>query len=193
MSKPLVVQKILESKTIVDFLRERGIDPAKESGTRYKYLCPLHGPEKDPSFFVSNDSEFQQYYCFGCKKHGDLINLICELDHISLAECLKRMSDGISIPENELYNYLADKAAEVNDILHRNLEDISLGLSISFRTHRKITNNDPLEIEFLERVFKEVDKLINAMDISQLQVLYPKLVNEGIPSRTEKWQDIHVE
>jgi hypothetical protein len=42
---------------------------------KHKGLCPFH-PERTASFFVFEDS--QRFKCFGCQKHGDVIDLMRE-------------------------------------------------------------------------------------------------------------------
>jgi DNA primase len=61
---------------------------------RFKARCPFHN-EKTPSFTVSR--ERQQYYCFGCEKHGDAINFLCEFEGLTFAEALQKLADRVGI------------------------------------------------------------------------------------------------
>lgn len=50
--------------------------PHREEINRDFYLCPIHS-ERTPSFVVyKNDNKF---YCFGCNRHGSVIDLYMEL------------------------------------------------------------------------------------------------------------------
>ena len=49
-------------------------------------LCPFH-TERTPSFCVFKSSN--KYYCFGCQKRGDVINLIMELHGLNFIEAVK--------------------------------------------------------------------------------------------------------
>lgn len=48
------------------------------------YNCPFHS-EKTNSFSVKNG----RFRCFGCNKSGDLIDFVCEMEKISVADALK--------------------------------------------------------------------------------------------------------
>ena len=70
----------------------------KPAGTgRLKACCPFHN-EKTPSFTVSRDR--QQYYCFGCEKHGDAISFLCDFEGLTFYEALRKLADraGIRLP-----------------------------------------------------------------------------------------------
>ena len=54
-------------------------------GGRYWACCPFHN-EKTPSFSVSPDT--QLYYCFGCKKGGDAVRFVMEMENLSYPEAV---------------------------------------------------------------------------------------------------------
>jgi hypothetical protein len=58
-------------------------------GNQIKALCPLH-QEKTPSFVIYLDSN--QYHCFGCQKHGDVISFLMEMESIGFKEAVMRLS-----------------------------------------------------------------------------------------------------
>lgn len=45
----------------------------RPSGVKQRGLCPIHG-ENSPSFFV--DPQIQRWSCFGCHRHGDVVDLL---------------------------------------------------------------------------------------------------------------------
>ena len=63
-----VIEHILKKKSIVEYLEKKGYQPFKQlTGGKLSYLCPLPGhTETRPSFFVWTNSEFENFYCFGC-------------------------------------------------------------------------------------------------------------------------------
>lgn len=61
-------------------------EPKMRGGGRLKYCCPLH-EEKDPSFTVYERNN--SWFCFGCNKGGDVINLIKELENCDFKEAVK--------------------------------------------------------------------------------------------------------
>jgi CRISPR/Cas system-associated exonuclease Cas4 (RecB family) len=50
--------------------------------------CPFHG-EKTPSFMVDSKNKF---HCFSCGKHGDVIDFLMELEGVSFADAVRRLT-----------------------------------------------------------------------------------------------------
>ncbi len=59
-------------------------------GKNYKACCPFHN-EKTPSFNINTDK--QMFYCFGCKKGGDVFSFIQEIEHVDFKEALKLLAE----------------------------------------------------------------------------------------------------
>jgi DNA primase len=72
----------------------------RRSGASYKGRCPFHD-ETSPSFYVHPDRGF--FYCFGCRKGGDAIRFLEEIDGRSFMEALTDLAGraGIEIPAEE--------------------------------------------------------------------------------------------
>jgi DNA primase len=86
----------------------------EKRGARWTGLCPFHN-EKTPSFGVNEEKGF--FYCFGCKKGGDVITFIRELEKCSYGEALERLAEkaGVAISyegEDEPAEALASKKRE---------------------------------------------------------------------------------
>jgi len=62
----------------------------KKSGNNYVALCPFHN-EKSPSFYIYTSGN--NYHCFGCGAHGDIINLIQHL-------CGSNFKEAVEILQN---------------------------------------------------------------------------------------------
>lgn len=60
----------------------------RRSGNKLFGLCPLH-KEKTPSFYIYQKSN--SFYCFGCQKGGDIINLIQLLYSYSFVEAVRHL------------------------------------------------------------------------------------------------------
>lgn len=68
-------------------------------GKNYKANCPFHH-EKTPSFHITPDK--QMFYCFGCKKGGDIFSFIQEIERVDFKEALKILAEkaGVSLHES---------------------------------------------------------------------------------------------
>ena len=74
---------------IVDYLAQTGYKPKLTKGVNYWYCSPLR-TELTPSFKVN--AERNQWYDFGTGDHGDIIDLVCALQHCSTAEAMRRLA-----------------------------------------------------------------------------------------------------
>jgi DNA primase len=94
LSRP-VLERLRESADIVLVIGE--VVTLRKAGKSYLGLCPFHG-EKTPSFNVSRDKG--TFYCFGCKKGGDVIDFVMEHERVGFAEAVERLADrfGVELP-----------------------------------------------------------------------------------------------
>ena len=60
-----------------------GIDVNRYS----KALCPVHN-DRHPSLYVADD----HYYCFACGAHGDVIDFVSKLFHLSLYDAARKLA-----------------------------------------------------------------------------------------------------
>ena len=74
---------------IVDYLAQTGYKPKLIKGVNYWYCSPLRS-ELTPSFKVN--AERNQWYDFATGDHGDIIDLVCALQHCSTAEAMRRLA-----------------------------------------------------------------------------------------------------
>jgi DNA primase len=91
---------------IIDEVRDRsdivavieGYTPVKRRGNRHWACCPFHN-EKTPSFAIS--PEKQTFYCFGCKKSGNVYHFIQEKENVDFVGAVRLLASraGIVIPE----------------------------------------------------------------------------------------------
>ena len=79
----------IKQTSIVAYLAQTGYKPKLIKGVNYWYCSPLRS-ELTPSFKVN--VERNQWYDFGTGDHGDIIDLVCALQHCSTAEAMRRLS-----------------------------------------------------------------------------------------------------
>ena len=79
----------IKQQPIVDYLQQHGCSPQHIRGNAYWYCSPLR-KEHTASFKVN--TERNQWYDFATGEHGDIIDLVCILQHCSRAEAMKHLS-----------------------------------------------------------------------------------------------------
>ena len=52
-----------------------------------KALCPFHN-DRHPSLYVADD----HYHCFACGEHGDVIDFVSKLFHLSLYDAVQKLA-----------------------------------------------------------------------------------------------------
>jgi DNA primase len=90
-----VLDQVREAADIVAVVSEHLT--LRKTGRNHVGLCPFHG-EKTPSFNVSREKG--TYYCFGCKRGGDVIDFVMELERVGFAEAVERLAErfGVRLP-----------------------------------------------------------------------------------------------
>ncbi|HLR75695.1 MAG TPA: CHC2 zinc finger domain-containing protein, partial [Virgibacillus sp.] len=79
-----VVDRVRKANDIVDVVGE--FVQLKRQGRNFFGLCPFHD-EQTPSFSVTQDKQI--FYCFGCKKGGNVISFLMELENYTFFEALR--------------------------------------------------------------------------------------------------------
>lgn len=79
----------IKQQSIVDYLQQHGCSPQHIRGNSYWYCSPFRN-EQTASFKVN--TEHNQWYDFATGEHGDIIDLVCILQHCSIAEAMKHLS-----------------------------------------------------------------------------------------------------
>lgn len=79
----------IKQVSIVDYLAQTGYKPKLTKGVNYWYCSPLRS-ELTPSFKVN--AERNQWYDFGTGDHGDIMDLVCALQHCTTAEAMRRLA-----------------------------------------------------------------------------------------------------
>lgn len=90
------IDEIRSRCDIVDLIE--GYTPLKRQGKDYWACCPFH-KEKTPSFKVS--PEYQNYYCFGCQRSGNIFRFVMEQENTDFVGAIRMLARrvGVIIPE----------------------------------------------------------------------------------------------
>ncbi len=121
-------EQILAATDIVDVIGS--YIEVKRAGAVYKALCPFHH-EKTPSFNINQARQF--FHCFGCKKSGDAITFVREIENLTFADAIKKLGArvGIAVVEEAVdpkedrarrqRGRLLDLHRETSEFLHKML------------------------------------------------------------------------
>ena len=122
-------EQILAATDIVDVIGSY-IEVKRGGAGVFKALCPFHN-EKTPSFNINQARQF--FHCFGCKKSGDAITFVREIENLTFADAVKKLGArvGIAVAEEAVdpkedqarrqRGRLLDLHRETSEFLHQML------------------------------------------------------------------------
>ena len=87
------MEELFARNDIVDVVS--GYVTLTRRGTNLFGLCPFHS-EKTPSFSVAPDKQI--YHCFGCKKGGDVVNFIMDIESLTFTEAVQFLAKRANMP-----------------------------------------------------------------------------------------------
>ena len=90
------IEQTRRASDLVDVVGDRV--RLKKQGRRFVGLCPFHN-EKSPSFSV--DPAEGLYYCFGCKKGGDVFRFVQETEGVGFLDAVRLLADKAGIELDE--------------------------------------------------------------------------------------------
>jgi hypothetical protein len=198
------VEKIMKQYPITSYLEDRGIFPSKKSAGKWYYRCPVHEGDNDPSFVVyipgeSNDSLYENYFCYGCHSGLNIINLVSDLENITPYQSYLQLLRGVSVDDHNQTQYHIDKASSsqefdvgfagmgYNDIKRSEL--LYLQINTSIRMHLEDINYDDDETLKWEKLYPIIDQIARKNKPAELQKIYDFLVDVAFPVVTKQVQD----
>jgi hypothetical protein len=193
----IYARTIFKERKITEYLAQKGIFPSREHGNRKMYVCPVHEGDTSPSMTVYTDTEYENYYCFGCHSGTTIINLVADMEKIDKRQAFKSLIQGLDIPGGAALEDISDsydsfvKEGAYGDLVSMaDVEDLSLRISVEcYNFLNWQVNFDVEEVDFFEKVLQKVDALTRAKDKQGLEDIFGFLVEEGIPYRAELFYD----
>lgn len=106
------IEEIRSAADIVDVVGD--YVRLRKQGSRFVGLCPFHS-EKSPSFSV--DAAQNLFYCFGCRKGGDVFTFVREIEGLEFNEAVRTLAErfNIALPEE---GAPTEEASETESIYH---------------------------------------------------------------------------
>ncbi|MBT6051047.1 MAG: hypothetical protein HOG49_29975 [Candidatus Scalindua sp.] len=179
MIKEQSLHLIRNKHSIGDYLASKDIHPVRCLGDRTSYVCPIHKDTK-PSFIVyaaNDESENENYFCFGCKRSGCIISLKAAMEDLTWGESISVLGKDVNITESSEIEFLVkalkkqingEDSEETGEIGRLSLNISSMGFLYS----QKIKRDEKEEIDFLEKLYKKVDYLVKSEDLEGMIQLY---------------------
>lgn len=117
------ISEVLDKTDIVNLI-SRYVKVEKKGG-KYWACCPFHN-ETEPSFNISDSK--QLYHCFGCKKSGNAISFLMELENIEFIDALKILAEqaGLEMPQRGGGDYVKRISKDERETLYRLMRDAAL-------------------------------------------------------------------
>lgn len=190
-----IIDSISKSLKITDYLSSKGFNYSSRDGNRYKYKCPLpsHPNDNSPSFFIFDKPNGQDYYCFGCKSSGNVVNFVSAFEQISLRETLEKLSKGLNISVDDIIDSIIRDLVVYSDSNSDNDKKesiIATSLFISNHMYDFLSkvNFNKEDLEIAEKLFKIVDSYVLVERLDDLEE-----ISALLPSRTKARYDMYVE
>ncbi|QFP41665.1 DNA primase [Borrelia miyamotoi] len=122
-----LIDLIKKRVDIVDFIGEH-VSLVK-SGASYKGLCPFHA-EKTPSFSITPSQGL--FYCFGCKKGGNVITFLMDIDKLDYNAAIKSLCSRIGIVYDDIKRTTKIKDEEQDKAIVSTIYDLNYKLIKTF-------------------------------------------------------------
>jgi hypothetical protein len=184
-----IIKEMRSKVSVVQILSdEYGLVFEQRNQSHHRGHCPYPDHrDSSPSFDI--DDETGYYKCWGCGRHGDLINFFMDIDGLSFREALNKLSilSGVSLEDynSEIERILHDTKKMCT--LYQNLgaeTDLPCGMAeINFlrimtqriREYEININSDKEEIEWIDLVYKNLDKYDNESNHEQMSKMWGRL------------------
>jgi hypothetical protein len=188
-----IVANILESKSIVEYLEQKGITPVKKTPGRLFYCCPFPDhKETKPSFVVYTNGAFENFYCFGCQAKYHIIHLVAKLDNISYKEAVAKLADGAEVSEFDETEFLVDNKWQ-KTISHPfdalGVSDALLIASEYCRFYEEGVDRDPAEVKRLDDFWSLIDECLLESDLNTLtEDISPNVIRKWLKGQRARFE-----
>jgi len=184
----MISDKIIQDNPIKDYMDAEGLVPEKESSGKLIYRCPMpnHPNDNEASFTLYVDTPKQNYFCYGCKSGGNIINFRHDYEGIAYATVIQDMCSGIDNDEDEEYYFKLREELEESRLENTDEEElavISLDISLLFYRHIRRYGFHSEEVAFLMEKSKVIDELIIRKDLKSVSKIFNYLDEKGLVER----------
>lgn len=192
MQSNYVIEQICKKYKISDYLSERGINPSKSMGSKHLYNCPLpsHSNDDTPSFTVFDKGDREDYFCFGCRSSGSIINFISEYEGIGLRQTIERLSEGIGLKVSDILDSVLFKLKEMQETEYKDASKeaqvLSFTLSAQIHDYLKAVDFYKDDLLIADHLFQYIDKLVESENVEKLKDMMDESKAECIDPQINK-------
>lgn len=169
-----LIYRILKKKSIVEFLEKKGHFPVKQlTGGRISYFCPLpwHSESK-PSFVVWTNSDYENFYCFGCLAKHNIIHLVSFLDGISTRQSIELLAEGLEFSLKDEENFVIEEILQKADPDHQQeFSKVLLEISGICNSYLQSVDYDINECERIDKLWTIVDNSLRDYDFEKIETI----------------------
>jgi DNA primase len=175
------IDKVRDASSIVEIIGS--YTELKGSGHRLTGRCPFPDhSDKSPSFSVTEDN--QLFYCYGCKKGGNIYNFLQTFNGMSFPESVEYLARRASIPMPEPEDKTQVRQAAASRDQKEILYKINKTAAVFYHQQLKAEAEDsPVRVYLQKRGLSEeiVDKFRLGVSFEEWQSLYQHLRSKSIP------------
>lgn len=173
MSK-YIVEEISKRYPITAYLDSCGVSPRRDSEGKSVYHCPLpsHPGDRTPSFYVYDKGDHEDYYCYGCKSGGSVIQLVAAMEHLSVRDAISKLSNSLNIDIADVIDSVVREVIQATGGAIDDTESVlQLVMYVSSFCHDFLsrTEFDPAEISICDKLSELCDNLMKSRDRKGLE------------------------
>mgnify|MGYP002764052830 FL=1 len=167
-------------------------------------LCPFHN-DRHPSLYVADD----HYYCFACGEHGDVIDFVSKLFHLSLYDAAQKLAADFHLTPDKPPSAAALHAKRIRTEAQQLRENERLCFSVLSDYARvlrnwkvryaPLTQDEPLHERFIEAC-RSLDQTEYYLDIlctgdsyERAEVIRQQMADGKLDRLRQRLEKIHKE
>jgi DNA primase len=197
-----LIQQMLANINIAQILTdEYGLMLEQVKPNQYKGNCPFPDHrDSNPSFSVND--EMGVYNCWGCNRSGNLLTFLMKIEGLAFAEAILRLSilSGVNIEgyDNKTHRAIRGVREIINNFNNTYAEsDLPAGMSVNFfmknlaqrlKEYENKVNYDPVEIEWIEDIYKQIDFEEEEEQYKEMSKLWNDL-SRMLPERYKQYRE----
>ncbi|UPA18167.1 DNA primase [Borrelia puertoricensis] len=164
-----VIDLIKQRVDIVALISERV--RLVKSGASYKGLCPFHA-ERTPSFFITPAQGL--FYCFGCRKGGDAIKFLMDIEKLDYNAAVKSLCSRMGIVYDDINKTTVGKNKTQDKSIISKIYDLNAKL---VKTFEFFLNNNQKVLNYILQMRGISKEVIDLFNIGYLQFDIPGKFN----------------